>query len=218
MVGDDFTGRMDEHCGLREQPVLGDIICRELPLGPLETDGVSVYPLFGRDGAEGRYWGFAREHQSGDGLAKRTIRLESPAYVYDLRAKKALGKVDEFSVSLASGQAKFFAALPYEVGGVSMDVRNAMPDEEVNVFVKVGVPAGSKACHPVMVEVYEPSGRKSRLYSGVCDAKGGAGTHAFRLALNDPQGTWRIVSTDYITGKTASVPFSVGARESKEQE
>ena len=42
------------------------------------------------------------------------------------------------------------------------------------------------------------------------DAKGGAGAYAFRTALNDPKGTWRLVATDYITGKTASVSFLLG--------
>ena len=70
--------------------------------------------------------------------------------------------------------------------------------------VRVRVPTTAKACHPVLVEVYDPAGRKSRLYSGVCDAKGGAGTYAFRTALNDPAGTWRVVATDYVTGKSSA--------------
>ena len=210
VVGDDFTGLMDEHCALRAKPVLQDVIVRELKLGPKDTDGISPYVLYGRDGAEGRYWGFTRDEQAGEGVAKRTIRLEKPAYVYDLRAKKALGKVSEFTVALAAAQAKFFAALPYEVGDVSVSAGNAAAGAEVKVAVKVALPTDAKACHPVLVEVYDPAGRKSRLYSGVCDAKGGAGAYAFRTALNDPKGTWRLVATDYITGKTASVSFLLG--------
>ena len=141
-------------------------------------------------------------------MAKRTIRLEKPAYVYDLRAKKALGNVSEFTVALAAAQAKFFAALPYEVGDVAVTAQGATAGAEVKVAVSVALPAGAKACHPVLVEVYDPAGKKSRLYSGVCDAKGGTGTYAFRTALNDPTGTWRVVATDYITGKTASASFA----------
>ena len=37
-----------------------------------------------------------------------------------------------------------------------------------------------------------------------------AGEHPFRTALNDPVGTWRVVATDYITGKTASASFRLG--------
>lgn len=209
VVGDDFTGLMDEHCALRAKPVLTDIIVRELKLGPKDTDGISPYVLYGRDGAEGRYWGFTRDEQAGEGVARRTIRLERPAYVYDLRVKKAFGKVSEFTVSLAAAQAKFFAALPYEVGDVSVAAGSVRRGAEARVAVKVGVPAAAKDCHPVLVEVYDPNGTKSRLYSGVCDAKGGAGEHSFRTALNDPAGIWRVVATDYVTGKTASASLEV---------
>ena len=79
----------------------------------------------------------------------------------------------------------------------------------VEVQVQAGVPGLSKACHPVIVDVYSPDGKRSRLYSGVCDAKGGRGEYAFRMALNDPKGTWRVAATDYITGETVYAAFDL---------
>jgi hypothetical protein len=61
----------------------------------------------------------------------------------------------------------------------------------------------------VVVDVYSPDGKRSRLYSGVCDAKGGRGEYEFRTALNDQKGTWRVVATDYITGESACAPFTL---------
>lgn len=209
VVGDDFTGLYDQHCSRRAEPVLRDIIRRELALGPKDADGISVYPLFGRDGAEGRYWGFTRDEQAGEGRAKRTIRLDTQSVVYDLRAKKRLGKMSSFDVSLEAGQAKFFAALPYEVGGVSVAAPDVSAGAVVTVTVNVELPASARACHPVQVEVYDPNGVRSRLYSGVCDAKGGHDAYTFRTALNDPAGTWRVVATDYVTGRKATGAFSL---------
>jgi len=209
VVGDDYTGLMDEHCALRERPVLTDVIVREMRLGPKDTDGISAYCLYGRDGAEGRYWGFVRDEQAGEKPATRTISLDRPAHVYDLRAKRYLGETASFEATLESAQAKFFAALPYEVGPVAAQAQGAEAGGAVAVAVQVGLPAGAKACHPVMVEVYDPAGKRSRLYSGVCDAKGGRGTYSFRTALNDPKGVWRVVATDYITGRKSPSSFEL---------
>ena len=213
VVGDEWTGIFDQHCSRREKPVLGGVIRRELDLGPRDAeDGVATYRMFARGGAEGRYWGFTRGEDAGEGLAARTVRLDAPAYVYDLREKKAYGKVPAFTVALGAAQAKFIAALPYDVGDVSVAVGDVAAGEMAKVTVKVGLPSDAKDCHPVLVEVFTPDGKRSRLYSGVCDAKGGSGEYSFRTALNDPAGSWRIVATDYVTGKTAVATLSVRSK------
>ena len=209
VVGDSFTGMMDEHCRLRDKPVLTDIVRNGLDLGEKPMDSISVFRLRPRYGAEGLYWGLVRSQDSDEGVATRVIILKEPAFVYDLRGKRALGRVTSFQVPLAAGQAKFFAALPYEVGRLSVEARGAVRGGDVSVSVRVQVPTGAKACHPVKVDIFEPDGRRNRLYSGVCDARGGIGTLAFRTALNDVPGTWRLVATDYITGKTASAALNV---------
>ena len=145
-------------------------------------------------------------------MATRTVRLDAPAYVYDLREKKAYGKVPAFTVALGAAQAKFIAVLPYDVGDVSVAVGDVAAGEMAKVTVKVGLPSDAKDCHPVLVEVFTPDGKRSRLYSGVCDAKGGSGEYSFRTALNDPAGSWRIVATDYVTGKTAVATLSVRSK------
>jgi hypothetical protein len=211
VVGDEQTGRLDQHCAARKAPVLRDVVRTSLDLGPGEADGISSYPLYGRNGAEGRYWGFTRAEDVGEGVAHREIRLGSPAFVYDLRGKKCLGKVDRFTVSLRAAEVAFFAGLPYEVGPVKVSISAAVPGGDVKVAVQAGVPGLSKACHPVIVDVYAPDGTRNRLYSGICDAKGGRGEHTFRTALNDPKGTWRVVATDYVTGQTAVSSFAIAA-------
>jgi hypothetical protein len=120
-----------------------------------------------------------------------------------------MGRVDGFSVPIESAEAKFFAALPYEVGDIAVTVSDVHSGSVANVSVKVDVPADAKDCHPVLVEIYDPNGVRNRLYSGVCDAKGGVGYHAFRTALNDIPGRWRVIVTDYVTGKKALAAFSV---------
>ena len=215
VIGDEQTGRMDQHCALRKEPILRDVIKMTLDLGPVPNDGIAIYAMSARPGVEGRYWGFVRSADAGEGVAERKIDLAGEAYVYDLRKKKCLGRVKSFTVALRAGEVAFYAALPYEVGKVKVEVSNYQLSTQnsklptVTVQVQAGVPGLSKACHPVIVDVYSPDGKRSRLYSGVCDAKGGKGEYAFRMALNDPKGTWRVAATDYITGETVYAAFEM---------
>ena len=209
VIGDEQTGRMDQHCALRKTPVLRDVIKTTLDLGPVPNDGIAVYAMSARQGVEGRYWGFVRAADAGEGVAERKIDLAGAAYVYNLRKKKALGKVNSFTVALKAGEVAFFAALPYEVGPVKASVSAAALGKTVKVSVQAGVPELSKACHPVIVDIYSPDGKRSRIYSGVCDAKGGNGEYVFRTALNDPKGIWRVAATDYVTGETACASFTL---------
>ena len=207
VVGDDETGRLDQHCAARRAPALRDVIREMRDFDSVKDDGVSMYPLFPRDGSEGRYWGFTRDGDFGEDVAERTVVLHEPMFVYDLRAKKCLGKVDRFGVALRALDVKFFAALPYAVGPLKMTVAAGRPGKDAKVTIQTGVPRGSKACHPVAVDVYSPDGRMHRLYSGVCDAKGGSGEHVFRTSLNDATGVWRIVATDSISGDRCYASF-----------
>ena len=209
VAGDAETGRLDQHCAARRAPALRDVAREVSGFAPETVDGVSSYQLFPRDGAEGRYWGFVREWNAGEGSAERTVRLGAPSFVYDLRTKESLGKVTTFKVSLLSAEAKLFAALPYEVGPIKASVAAGRPGEEVKVTAFAGIPKWAKACHPVAVDVYSPDGKRSRLYSGVCDAKGGRGVHVFRTALNDARGTWRVIATDCISGSKHYASFEL---------
>jgi hypothetical protein len=227
VIGDEQTGRMDQHCALRKEPVLRDVIKTTLDLGPVPNDGIAIYAMSARSGVEGRYWGFVRSSDAGEGVAERKIDLAGEAYVYDLRKKTCLGRVKGFTVALRAGEVAFYAALPYEVGKLTIVVSSEFRVQSsglrvnsklqtsnsklqtVTVQVQAGVPGLSKACHPVIVDVYSPDGKRSQLYSGVCDAKGGKGEYAFRMALNDPKGTWRVAVTDYITGETVYAAFEL---------
>jgi hypothetical protein len=209
VFGDRETGRMDQHCAVRSKPVLRDLIVDRHDFNPGLDDGVTVYKLFPRDGAEGRYWGLTRDWRAGDDERKRTLASGKPAFFYDFKNKKFLGKTDRIDVSLKASSIEFVAALPYAVGPVAATATSASPGESVKVEIRSGVPETSRACHPVIVDVYAPGGERHRLYSGVCDASGGSGVYSFRTALNDCKGIWRVVVTDYITGADCCASFAL---------
>lgn len=210
VVKDGEVGVLDQHCARRALNALAGVGIEAWALPDVPSDQISAYPLYPHDGVEGRYWGFTRALTAEDGVASRTVALDEAAYVYDLRAKRCHGKVDRFTTSLEKGEAAFFAALPYEVGAIRVVARGARPGGCVEVTVMIDVPSTARACHPVRIDVYDPSGSPSKLYGGIIDASGGKGEWMYRTALDDAPDGWRVVATDYITGKTAACAVASG--------
>ncbi len=56
------------------------------------------------------------------------------------------------------------------------------------------------ATHVLVTKVYDPSGQPRSWYGGNLDAPAGAADGAFRPALDDPAGRWRLVVRDVASG------------------
>ena len=204
IVGDAACGELDEHCRLREKNLLPGLLSADFDFGVDPRDGIRPFRFRSRRGLGGTYYGFVRSVDA-KGSGRRSVQLEEPAHVYDLRGKKYLGRVQGFSFALAPSQAAFFAALPYELRQASVSVRpRAAPGEAVAVDVSLSASAPVSTLHPVKVDVYDPAGGLHPLYSGVVETSDGRCSHSFRFALNDPAGKWRIVATDFVSGKSAA--------------
>lgn len=204
VVGDTTSGDMDEHCRLRERNLISGIVSAEFDFGADPRDGIRPFRFRSRRGLGGMYCGFVRSVDA-QGSGSRSVRLGEAAHVYDMRSKKYMGHVQGFSFALAPSRAAFFAALPYELRNVSVSVRpHAAPGETAAVDVMLSASAPVSTLHPVKVDVYDPAGRLQPLYSGVVETSDGCCRHSFRFALNDPAGTWRIVATDFVSGKSAA--------------
>jgi hypothetical protein len=63
--------------------------------------------------------------------------------------------------------------------------------------------------HAVRVDVYIPDGTWRPHYSKNVVVEGGAFAGGFRLALNDPKGAWRLTARDAVTGARTETTFQV---------
>lgn len=205
VVGDAQAGRMDEHCReLRTNPLAG-ILTDDPAFGPERNDGVRAFRFRSRLGLPGRYFGFTRDVDARDASARRTVTLDRPAYVYDLRAKRALGCVKSFDTALAPGAATFYAALPYAVKAFTVKGPAAAPTGQDAVFkLSLAVSAGTSGFHPVKVDVYDAAGKRLEAECGMTEITGGIGEWRLRPPPDAPHGPRRIVFTDFITGRTCA--------------
>jgi hypothetical protein len=126
------------------------------------------------------------------------VTLAEPAYVYDLRAGKLLvpGRQSRWSVRLDRGYPAVYALLPYRVAELeAFAPGQAKPGDTVGVRARI-----------VPLDVFRldvcPPGADTphRQYSQNILAERGQGRAEIPFALNDPQGSWRLVFRDVATG------------------
>ena len=193
VIGDAFTGRMDEHCRARALNPLADAMRMSCDLGPEAKDGVRTFRYHSREGLVGTYYGFSRELDAkGAAAALRRIDLPRPSFVYDLRGRKCLGCVSSFEASLSPGAAAFYAVLPYET--TALESGN---DFTLSIKSKDGSPTGF---HPIRVEVFSSDG--TPVFSGMTETRAGRGRWVPHLPRDFKPGSYSVVFTDFISNLT----------------
>lgn len=163
-----------------------------------------------------RYASIMRDHRAA-GVEPQdvTILLPDPAWLYDVRAGKALGHAQTVQTELLPGDPKIFALLPYEVKtvtvepGVSKVAVGAMAAFDITIETGEDKPAG---LHCVRVELLNPAGNAMKHYSRNLLSRKTSVSFSFTPALNDPTGTWQLRATHIATGHTVIARFDVEER------
>jgi len=132
-------------------------------------------------------------------------------HVYDLRNHKYLGTTKEFGSKLRWGRASFFAALPYQLKGLSVRVSSTAPKagEIVTASIKLAVPARATEKHPVWVEIIDPQGEAPLWGQQVVMLEKGAGQVQVPVAFNDQPGKWRVRATELFSNSSAEGTWTV---------
>jgi hypothetical protein len=140
-----------------------------------------------------------------------TVHLPEARETYDVRAGEYLGRVADVPLTLAPGEARLLALLPYRVTGLAVSsVRTAYhPGDEIRYRTTVAVDRGEPGDHVLRLDVYCPDGNPVRHYSNNVLAAGGRYDGAIPLALNDKAGVWRLQVTDVTTNASASTTVDV---------
>ncbi|MBN1445548.1 MAG: beta-galactosidase [Candidatus Omnitrophica bacterium] len=128
------------------------------------------------------------------------------SHVYDIREKKFLGYRDTIELTLAQGEAKLYALLPEEEPAIAMSVDKG--DDSFTIVLK----SHSMNTKVAWLEVYDPDGKPVKYYCQTVVIKGGEKKVKIPLALNDIQGTWKVIAHDIISGSTDTSTFEYISR------
>ncbi len=159
-----------------------------------------------------------------------TLNLPSPAYVYDLRAHRALGRVARASGRLIPGEPLLYGVLPSPVGRLSVSLAGppkAPAQVKTGDIAKFSIrlsahrigappssplPGGSSEAAPessIHVEVRNAAGKELDHYAANLVLVNGAAEFTLPLALDDVPGPWRVTVREPFAHQTASATFTV---------
>jgi len=128
-------------------------------------------------------------------------------WVYDLKARKELGRSEAFDLALTPSRAMFYALSPEALNPVALKAAATVSRGEVQrVAISSALPEGRQA---VRVQVKLPNGDVADWVRPVAVADRQGATVDIPVALNDPPGTWTISATDVCTGKVTTAEFEV---------
>jgi hypothetical protein len=155
------------------------------------------------------YVGVLRDFEESAPDEVAEVRFGRKANVYDVRARRFLGKTDKVTAVLAAGQVKLYALLARPPGSIGLQIEPpGKPGDPVRYTVQLG-PEKMERTRIVRVVVRKPTGEAFAPYGATLRVAPGQRTAQgrFRPALNDPLGRWQITATDVATGLFAQGAF-----------
>jgi len=188
-----FTVTTPEARGLLQRLLVASGVAPRLALRTPDGEGV--------EGVEvGRWRNGGIELVSLFGSYGGAVHVELPAgrCVYDLRHRKALGRVKSFATELMAGRASFFALLPEESPAVRVELEPAEASPGTVVRARLSVP-GAAGKHAVRIRVTTPDGRRADWQDQVVIVSKEPAEVHLPIAYNDPRGVWVINAIDLFT-------------------
>lgn len=136
-----------------------------------------------------------------------TLALPQAAQVYDLKARRSLGKLQAVPVSITPFRAQFYAIAPQPLPSVELKAgQAATPGSVVRLTLRSTLAEGRQA---VRLAVQLPDGRLADWVrpTVLADRRGVAVD--VPVAYNDPPGKWTVHATELCAGATSAVQFTV---------
>jgi hypothetical protein len=157
------------------------------------------------------YYGVLPDYSVDDKSARpATLKLPAGSHFYDVRQHRYLGESRLIKTTLAAGQAKMIAGLPYQVLGVHVRAAaQARRGEPLEVALEVVGSGPNVGPHAARVEVIYPGGARPEYLARTLYLPGGKGQVRLVPALNTPRGEWEIRITECVSGAEGHVKVDI---------
>ncbi|MBQ6915773.1 MAG: hypothetical protein IJQ65_08625, partial [Kiritimatiellae bacterium] len=142
--------------------------------------------------------------------ATETFVLPRGGFVWDVRARKPLGRADRVAAKIPLAGAAVYSVMQYEAKRLDLTAPAAAnAGDLVGVSLRIEAEGAPVGTHVFNVRFVPPSGECRFHFRRNVTAKGGAAKVSFPLALNDERGEWKIVAEDTLTGLRAEKTLAV---------
>ena len=183
--------------------MLGEAGARPVLTSPTIMDVFGREAMHFTDGVNDVYAVIRHPARSQDD-ATETFVFPRGGFVWDVRARKPLGRVDRVTAKIPLPGAAVYSVMQYEAKRLGLAAPAAAKAGDVlGVDVKLEASGAAAGTHVFNVRFVPPSGECRFHFRRNVAAKGGAAHVDFPLALNDERGDWKVVAEDALTGLRA---------------
>lgn len=160
------------------------------------------------------YVGIIRDYSLAKNVVKTpekvTIKMPFKAHIYDVLEGRYCGQDGEVTALIGADTVKLYALLPYKVKGLNLAIKSSYnPGDVVEYEIEVDTDADTAGDHIVRLEISNPQGEEVEPYCKNLLLTNGKLKGRIPLALNDPQGKWKIKVKDVLTGISKNRAFVV---------
>lgn len=150
-----------------------------------------------------------RESTPNDGKPLQ-VALPAPLHVYDMLTGAYQGKMNTLSAVVQPGYGRLFAALPYQVTGVTVTAPKTLTaGKDFELRLQVNAKGGAPEYHILRLTITAPDGTEAKCYTKNLPAPHGTYRLTLPLALDAPAGVWKIRVKDASTGVTGTAQMQV---------
>jgi hypothetical protein len=157
--------------------------------------------------------GLIRDHRRCTDQDPVQVMFRTPAHVYDVRAGRYMGHVNELGTVIPPGETTLYACLPYRVRGLGVSIpREVTAGNDLPLRLAVHADGAVLGDHVLHVDLVAPDGRPVWHYTRNVLAPSGRVELSIPLALNEASGVWIVRARDVLTGAVAEARCAVGGR------
>lgn len=164
---------------------------------------------FTRDGLN--VFAVTRNPNRSNDTSKQTFRFPERRHVYNLRTGKYLGNLSDITLEIPAGGTVLLGQYPYRVASLETDMPlQVKAGTDLKAGISIRTDGGTAGCHLFHIEVIPPGKNKvRRLMTRNETAPEGRLNFTFRMAWNDPPGSWKLRVKDILTGTTTEKAFTL---------
>jgi len=151
-----------------------------------------------------------RDHRRGTDTREQEFIFPREGHLYDLRRGEYLGATDRVTSAIPNAGTEVYGQYPYAVTGLAIESPPTVQGgTDLLANISVETSTGTAGHHVFHVEVIPPRGEVRWLMKRNLPAPEGKLKFRFRMAENDPRGTWTLRVTDVMSGKQATQKFDL---------
>ena len=148
-------------------------------------------------------FGFWYPVRRGIGYENLVVTPPTPGHIYDLKSNEYLGRQERFEVSFPLEDTAAYASVPYRIQQPTLTLTSAPSSTKlptIHCLARIRPDEAANEKHVIKFRIFAPEGSEWRDFAATKTTMNGKATHVFKLPINAPEGKWKVVAREALSG------------------